>query len=179
MSKFLLYGASADFDFVNPNFYPNEDRLSAEEATDPYTINCVNCAIATEMNIRCIQGINVDLEPFLGYVSVIKTEHGNRFSALPSEYQTIGELEYVYKSTFSDIISMTMNEMSDRIKDAGENSRGIIFVQREKGDNENAGHVFNVWNKGAGIVEFLDGQTNRIVTGFQPTIKVIALLIIP
>jgi Papain fold toxin 1, glutamine deamidase len=139
----------------------------------------VNCAIAIEMNIRCIQGIEVDLEPFLGYVSVVKTEHGNRFSALPSEYQTISELEYVYKSTFSDILSMTMNEISDRIRDAGENSRGIIFVQREGGDNDNAGHVFNVWHKGGRSVEFIDGQRNRLVTGFEQTIKVIALLIVP
>jgi Papain fold toxin 1, glutamine deamidase len=180
MSKFLHYGASAQFDFVNPNFYPNENKLIAEEATDPYTINCVNCAIATELNIRCIQGIDVDVRPFCSYVSVVETEQGNRFSALPSKYQTISELAYVYNSDFLDIFSTKpMKEIRRRTTDAGENSGGIIFVQREDGGNDNPGHVFNVWRKGGKTVEFIDGQRNRIVTGFERSMKVIALLIIP
>jgi Papain fold toxin 1, glutamine deamidase len=179
MSKFLHYGASAHFDFVNPNFYLNENRLTTEPIQDEYKINCVNCAIATEMNIRCIQGIEVDTTRFNSYVSVVTTRAQIRYSALPSKYQTISELEYLYERTFSDILSMDMNEISDRIIDAGENSRGIIFVQREDGGNHNPGHVFNVWNKGERTVEFVDGQRNRLVTGFEQAIKVIALLIIP
>jgi Papain fold toxin 1, glutamine deamidase len=172
MSKFLSYGGDALFSYVNP---------------DSYTENCVNCAIAIDLNIKGAHDTRI-IGDTSSYVSCKTTKQGLKYSALPSTFQTVNEIEDLYSRRFQDILTkedireaavvgntneillMGMKMIRSTIQDTGENSRGIIFVQSEAKNGEEEGHVFNVWNKGKGTVEFVDGQKNKIVTGFSQEI---------
>jgi hypothetical protein len=187
MSKFLSYGGDALLSHVNPDFY----RFS-QVIDNPYRTNCVNCAIATDLSLQYIQGVEVVLAPLSSYLSSTTTAWKIKYRALPSTFKPVNEIEDLYSMEFQDILTtediqagaingntaeilvMGMKMIRSTIQDAGEKSRGIIYVQTEDG---NSGHVFNVWNKGKSIIEFLDGQNNKIVTGFLPETSLVVLLV--
>jgi hypothetical protein len=52
LGKFLYYGQDAHLSHVNPGFYRNNVKLIED---DPYEINCVSCAIATDISLRGTQ----------------------------------------------------------------------------------------------------------------------------
>ena len=187
MSKFLSYGGDALLSHVNPGFYKfNQD------VDDLHKTNCVNCAIATDLSLQHIQGVEVVLAPFSSYVSSTTTDREIKYSALPSTFKPVNEIEDLYPATFQDILTpediqegsvnwnltetllMGMEKICSIVQGAGKKSRGVIYVQTENG---NSGHVFNVWNKEGSIIEFLDGQNNKIVTGFLPKTSLVVLLL--
>jgi Papain fold toxin 1, glutamine deamidase len=187
LGKFLYYGEDAHLSHVNPGFYIQRNDLTK----NPYKINCVSCAIATDLNLGDVRDIT--FSPFIrDYISVNTIEQNPTFSAVPLEQEaSVFYIEYVYEKSFEIIVSTQsdsgnqsdgdrylllsdgMNNIVSRIRTAGRKSRGIILVQT---DDAGSRHVFNVWNKGE-KVEFLDGQNNKIVTGFSQSIERIELLI--
>jgi Papain fold toxin 1, glutamine deamidase len=187
MNEFLSYGGDAFLSHVNPDFYRFNQVID-----NPYRTNCVNCAIATDLSLQYIQGVEVVLPPLSSYLSSTTTDREIKYSALPSTFKPVNEIEDLYSMEFQDILTtedieegaingntaeillMGMKMIRSTIQDAGEKSRGIIYVQTEDG---NSGHVFNVWNKGGSTVEFLDGQRNRIVTGFLSKTSLVVLLL--
>ncbi len=94
------------------------------------TMNCVNCAIATDATLA-----------------------GRPASALGGGAVPIVELEKVYGSKFG--APGSIRDVSDALSSAGPGARGIIFGSRGSGE---IGHVFNAVNQN-GVVRYLDGQS--------------------
>jgi filamentous hemagglutinin len=96
------------------------------------TMNCVNCAIATDATLR-----------------------GHPASALPGEVTPVSVLEKIFGSKFvsvagrDDIVSVMML--------TGPGAQGIVYVRAAEAK---VGHVFNVVNQ-KGTIKFLDGQIDK------------------
>jgi Papain fold toxin 1, glutamine deamidase len=161
MDYFLHYGGSANLEHVNPNFDRSNSGL-----TDPHNINCVSCAIATDAHLS---GIRVCAFPYdvKEHIEAIQNFYGRRFFDILIPGNICGRDE----STRAAILSEKMTEIKDLLIKSGEKSRFIIYVKTIRA----GGHVFNAWNKG-GVIEFLDGQNNKVVNKFQSPIGVISLL---
>lgn len=71
MSKFLWYGGSANLDHVNPNFDPSG-------LTNSYNINCLSCAIATDVSLS---GILVRAMPYVieENIRAVEEFYGSKF----------------------------------------------------------------------------------------------------
>lgn len=159
MNKFLYHGGSANLEHVNPNFNPSGFR-------GPYNINCVSCAIATDASLG---GIPVRAEPCVVESNIVLIEkfYGREFRDILRPEDIRGKDQ----STVTEILSRKMNEIRSELMISGEKSKLIIYVQTRSA----GGHVFNAWNK-RGVVEFLDGQNNRLVDKFGSSVGVISLL---
>jgi Papain fold toxin 1, glutamine deamidase len=159
-NKFLYYGGSANLEHVNPNFDPSG-------LTGPYNINCVSCAIATDVSLG---GILVRAVPCAveDDIILIQKFYGREFRDILRPEDIRGKDQ----STVTEILSRKMNEIRSELTRSGEKSRFIIYVKTIRPD----GHVFNAWNKGEGIIQLLDGQKNEFVTNFQSSIGIISLL---
>ncbi|SFD91140.1 RHS repeat-associated core domain-containing protein, partial [Paracidovorax konjaci] len=94
------------------------------------SMNCVNCAIATDATLAGNSASALGGGPFR--ISVLESTYGQRFG-LPA--------------TSVDIINSMIN--------AGNGARGIVYGAPLNGS---VGHVFNVVNQN-GVVRYLDGQT--------------------
>jgi RHS repeat-associated protein len=93
------------------------------------TLNCVNCAIATDATLA-----------------------GRPASALNGGVTNIGVLQKTFNSKF---VPMTQGQITETLASSGSGTRGIIFGNRGA---TTPGHVFNGVNQN-GTVRFLDGQT--------------------
>lgn len=129
--------AAAEAQVASPNAtrfvtHVNED-LPLGKLDGTRTMNCANCAIATDASIA-----------------------GSPASALPGNATLARDLSAYYGKPWSGAMTSSA-EMETVMKDAGAGSRGIVF-----GRNPNAeiGHFFNVVNED-GVVRFLDGQTGE------------------
>ena len=100
MSKFLSYGGDALLSHVNPNFYKFNQDIN-----NPYKTNCVNCAIATDLSLQYIQSVKVLPAPFRSYVYFTTTDREIKYSALPSTFKPVNEIEDLYSMTFQDILT--------------------------------------------------------------------------
>jgi Papain fold toxin 1, glutamine deamidase len=159
MSNFLQYGGSANLQHINPKFYVPED-------TNHYEINCVSCAIATDVSLS---GILVSAMPYSAKedTKLIEEFYGREFRNILEPQDIHGEDQ----STVTEILARKMNEIRTGLIISGEKSRLIIYVKTI----DPGGHVFNAWNK-RGVIEFLDGQNNRLVERFGSSIGIISLL---
>jgi Papain fold toxin 1, glutamine deamidase len=159
MNKFLWYGGSANLDHVNPNFDPSG-------LTNSHNINCVSCAIATDVSLS---GILVCAMPYAikEDIRAVEEFYGSKFRdiLIPKDILEKDSL------MVTEILAGKMNEIKSELIKLGEKSRFIIYVKTRRP----GGHVFNAWNKG-GKIEFLDGQNNKIVNDFQSSIGIISLL---
>jgi Papain fold toxin 1, glutamine deamidase len=165
-SPFLYYGKDAHLSHVNPDFYTDYDEEDNDFLPNPYKINCVSCAVATDINLT---GIRVRAEPYStrGQIELIEEFYRGKIIDILKPEDICGEEENKRKK----ILIMKVKEIKSILTKAGIKSRFIIFV---KGISPN-GHVFNAWNTGKKI-ELIDGQNNKIVTGFKQGIGVISLL---
>jgi hypothetical protein len=75
-----------------------------------------------------------------------------------------------------EILTEQMNKIETILVDEGENSSVIIYIQKYVRGKRMSAHVFNAWDKGGGIIEFLDGQNNKVVEGFHPQVAAISIL---
>jgi hypothetical protein len=95
------------------------------------TMNCVNCAIATDATLA-----------------------GRPASALPGGPTLISVLEQQFGRQFVKMASkQSLDETMER---AGPGARAIVYGGRAQG----IGHIFNAVNQG-GVVRYLDGQTGQ------------------
>jgi Papain fold toxin 1, glutamine deamidase len=165
---FLNYGEDAHLRHVNPDFHRRDDNNSVG---NQYKINCVSCAIATDSNLA---GVNVRASPFENRQDVedIQNIYGREFIDILEPRYIHGE----ERNRKIEILSDKMDWIENFLINAGEKSRVIICVQRRVPNQPTTGHVFNAWNRGEGVIEFLDGQNNKIVTGFYSEIAIISLL---
>jgi RHS repeat-associated protein len=104
------------------------------------TMNCVNCAIATDATLAGRPASALNGGPFR--IDVLETLFGGRFGA-----------------------AGPIGSISESILAAGPGARGIVFGARSRGE---VGHVFNVVNQN-GTVRYLDGQTGQVASleGYQ------------
>jgi RHS repeat-associated protein len=93
------------------------------------TMNCVNCAIATDATLA-----------------------GNAASALPGGPTSISALEDTFGGTFQPVSGQM--QIGSVLSQSGNGARGIVFGGSTSGD---VGHVFNALNRN-GTIQFLDGQ---------------------
>lgn len=96
------------------------------------TLNCVNCAIATDALLA-----------------------GRPASALPGGPYRISVLEQIFGAKFSFPVSR--EKIVEALLATGSGSRAIVFGFT----GDAVGHVFNAVNQG-GIIRFLDGQTGTV-----------------
>jgi Papain fold toxin 1, glutamine deamidase len=166
--EFLYYGGDAHLVDVNPDFYPE----GTNSLTNPYRINCVSCAIATDSNLA---GVNVKASPFENRQDIkgIQNIYGRKFEYILKSEEKIHRKDVSRKI---EILSDKKNLIEAKLRSTGEESRAIIYVEKYVPGQPTLGHVFNVWNRGKGVIEFLDGQNNKIVTDFHPGIAIISLL---
>ncbi len=171
LGQFLYYGQDAHLSHVNPSFYRNNRK----PIDDPYAINCVSCAIATDISLRGTQVIRAS-----------PCEERQRFEVIQNIYGVYGrEFEDIleprdifreYENTRAEILAERMSHIETILLSEGENSSIIIYIQKYVRGKENSAHIFNAWHKGEGTIEFLDGQNNKIVTDFHPQIAAISIL---
>jgi hypothetical protein len=102
------------------------------------TMNCVNCAIATDALWA-----------------------GRPASALLGGPYKIGALEQIFGAKFS--VPVDIGKVVEALSAPGSGSRAIVFGMRSSG----VGHVFNAVNQ-HGTIRFLDGQTGTAaaLTGY-------------
>jgi hypothetical protein len=165
-SPFLYYGKDAHLSHVNPSFYIDYDEEANDSLLNPYQINCVSCAIATDISLT---GIRVRAEPYnmKEEVEALEGFYRGKLIDILQPKDICREEENKRKK----ILAMKMKEIKHILEKAGAKSRFIIFVKgRSPG-----GHVFNAWNTGRKI-ELIDGQNNKIVTGIKPGVGIIQLL---
>lgn len=165
---FLNYGEDAHLRHVNPDFHRSDDDNSL---LNPYQINCVGCCIATDSSLA---GVDVRALPFekRQNVECVQNIYGR-------EFRDILNANDIYREEPSrqiEILSEKIDSIKSFLVNAGGKSRVIIYVQKYVPKQRTIGHVFNAWNRGEGVIEFLDGQNNKIVTGFDPGISIISLL---
>ena len=134
----LQYGGEANLSHINPR-HPKTPDISEENGR---TINCVCCAIATDI-----------------YNSVdIKFTAPGVTNRLPWYL-----IEQVYGEEFKLVASL--NDIKEKLSEP--ESRGIVLIQSyDQIEYSEFNHVFNVMNK-EGKVVFMDGQENRIVEGIE------------
>lgn len=104
------------------------------------SMNCINCAIATDATLAGRPASALGGGPFRN--DVLEKMYGARFGA-----------------------SGSIGSVSDALSAAGPGARGIVFGSRGAGQ---VGHVFNGVNQN-GVVRFLDGQTGKAasLSGYQ------------
>jgi hypothetical protein len=107
------------------------DDLPLGKIAGTRTMNCANCAIATDASIA-----------------------GSPASALPGEVTRVADLTAVYEKPWSGSMADPA-EMAAAMRDAGPGSRAIVFGQSSSAE---IGHFFDVVNDG-GTIRFLDGQS--------------------
>lgn len=107
------------------------DDLPLGKIDGTRTMNCANCAIATDSSIA-----------------------GSPATALPGDVTDTLALSRHYGKPWSEWIS-TSKDVEDAMAAAGPGSRGIVFGRNP---HANVGHFFNVVNED-GRVLFVDGQT--------------------
>jgi Papain fold toxin 1, glutamine deamidase len=165
---FLNYGEDAHLSHVNPDFHIRDDNNSLGKQ---YKINCVSCAIATDSNLA---GIKVRASPLENRQDVedIQNIYGREFRCILEP----GDIHREEHNRKIEILSAKMDWIKNFLINAGEKSRVIICVYRRFPNQPTIGHVFNAWNRGEGVIEFLDGQNNKIVTGFYSEIAIVLLL---
>jgi hypothetical protein len=98
------------------------------------TMNCVNCAIATDATLA-----------------------RRPASALPGGPTSIGVLEQQFGGQFVKMASKQSIDQAMQV--AGPGARAIVYGERAGG----IGHLFNVVNQG-GVVRYLDGQTGQVAS---------------
>ena len=107
------------------------DDLPLGKLAGTRTMNCANCAIATDASIA-----------------------GSPASALPGDVTRVADLTAVYDKPWSGAMTDPA-QMAAAMAEAGPGSRAIVFGQS---NSQQVGHFFNVVNDG-GTIRFLDGQT--------------------
>ena len=143
MNNPLKYGGDANLSHINPG-YPKNPIISHRNGA---TINCVCCAIATDIyNATDIYDIG------------IKFTAPEVKSRLPPDL-----IAQVYGEEFKPVTSF--NEIREKLSEP--ESRGIVLIQSyDRADYGTFDHVFNVMNKNGEVV-FMDGQNNRIVENIE------------
>lgn len=120
----------------------------------PYSENCANCAVATELRAR---GYDVEALP----------RDFSRSNNIPNWYKTGvygkgGWADSFEKCDYDTIEAKrktkVADEIAEKMKGYGDNSRAIIFIQW---DGCKVGHYFNVINDG-GEIKFIDTQKGII-----------------
>ena len=103
------------------------------------TMNCVNCAIATDATLAGRS--TLAMRGGVTQISVLERQFGGKFGPAGG-----------------------VDQISAAMSSAGNGARGIVFGSR----GSETGHVFNVVNQG-GTIRFLDGQSGRAATfdGYQ------------
>lgn len=129
------------YQHINPNYTENA------KAFDPYSNNCVKCALAFEANMR---GDNVEA---LGrnYKDSKENEFVNTDKSIA---KAIGKRDDVWEvgATNRDLVVKRIN---DQMEDFGSNSRALLFLNHKQGR-----HVVNVLsNNGKPII--VDAQHGR------------------
>jgi hypothetical protein len=170
LGKFLYYGQDAHLSHVNPDFYRNNRKL----IDDPYEINCVSCAIATDISLRGIQLIRASpckIRRDLKVIQDIYEVYGREFKDILEPNDIFREAE----SRRIEILSEKMHQIETELINEGEKSSVIIYVEKYVQGKGSYIHVFNAWNKGE-MIEFLDGQNNKVVKSFHPQVAAISIL---
>lgn len=126
--------------------------------TDPdfraYSTNCANCVVATEARYR-------------GYDVIARKRDFSRDTHIHQFYYDNRQEAGSWTDSFKDMIGEPISAkrktevaqaVSQKMKEYGEGSRAVIFVQWDK---KNVGHYFNVVNERGDII-FFDSQNGTI-----------------